>query len=167
MEKACIINVLLDGYFMRWTYLSKISIQTKMQNFICTPRCHSFVPFQGFPCGSAGKDPPAMRETWVQSLGWEDPLEKGKATHSSVLAWRIPWTGRIHWGRQGSDTTEPLSPALSVFSFFFFFFIFFYFFIFYFLFVVDFVIHWNETAKGLHVFPIPIPPPTSLSTHSL
>ena len=35
---------------------------------------------------------PAMWETWVQSLGWEDPLEKGKATHSSMLAWRIPWT---------------------------------------------------------------------------
>ena len=34
----------------------------------------------------------AMRETWVQSLGWEDPLEKGKATHSSILVWRIPWT---------------------------------------------------------------------------
>ena len=34
----------------------------------------------------------AMRETWVRSLGWEDPLEKGKATHSSILAWRIPWT---------------------------------------------------------------------------
>ena len=38
------------------------------------------------------KNLPAMRETWVQSLGWEDPLEKGKATHSSILAWRIPWT---------------------------------------------------------------------------
>ena len=35
---------------------------------------------------------PAMQETWVWSLGWEDPLEKGKATHSSILAWRIPWT---------------------------------------------------------------------------
>ena len=34
----------------------------------------------------------AVKETWVQSLGWEDPLEKGKATHSSILAWRIPWT---------------------------------------------------------------------------
>ena len=34
----------------------------------------------------------AMRETWVLSLGWEDPLEKGKATHSNILAWRIPWT---------------------------------------------------------------------------
>ena len=38
------------------------------------------------------KHPPAMRETWVQSLGWEDPLEKGKATYSSILAWKIPWT---------------------------------------------------------------------------
>ena len=36
------------------------------------------------------KNPPAMQETWVQSLGWEDPLEKGKATHSSILAWKIP-----------------------------------------------------------------------------
>ena len=34
----------------------------------------------------------AMRETWVQSLGWEEPLEEGAATHSSILAWRIPWT---------------------------------------------------------------------------
>ena len=40
------------------------------------------------------KNPPAMWETWVQSLGWEDPLEKGKATHSSILAWRIPWTAK-------------------------------------------------------------------------
>ena len=38
------------------------------------------------------KNPPTMQETWVQSLGWEDPLEKGKATHSSILAWRIPRT---------------------------------------------------------------------------
>ena len=37
------------------------------------------------------KNPPTMQETWVRSLGWENPLEKGKATHSSILAWRIPW----------------------------------------------------------------------------
>ena len=36
-------------------------------------------------------NPSAMQETWVRSLGWEDPLEKGKATHSSILTWRIPW----------------------------------------------------------------------------
>ena len=41
------------------------------------------------------KNLPAMQKTWVQSLSWEDPLEKGKATHSSVLAWRIPWT-KVH-----------------------------------------------------------------------
>ena len=45
-----------------------------------------------FPGGSAVKNLPAKQETRVQSLGWEDPLEKGMATHSSALAWRIPWT---------------------------------------------------------------------------
>ena len=48
-------------------------------------------PIQGFP-GDSVKNLPAMQETWVQSLGWEDPLEKGMATHFSILAWRIPWT---------------------------------------------------------------------------
>ena len=38
------------------------------------------------------KNLPAVQGTWVRSLGWEDPLEKGTATHSSILAWRIPWT---------------------------------------------------------------------------
>ena len=42
-----------------------------------------------------------MWETWDPSLGWEDPLEKGNATHSSILAWRIPWT--VVWGRKESD----------------------------------------------------------------
>ena len=45
----------------------------------------------------AVKSPPAMQETVVQSLGREDPLEKGMATHSSVLAWRIPWTEEPGW----------------------------------------------------------------------
>ena len=54
-----------------------------------------------------------MRETWVRSLGWEDSLEKEMATHSSTLAWRIPWTeelgaGYCPWGRKGSGTTERL-----------------------------------------------------------
>ena len=47
---------------------------------------------RGFPSGSAVKHPPAMQETLVRSLGGEDPLEEGVATHSSSLAWRIPWT---------------------------------------------------------------------------
>ena len=43
------------------------------------------------------KNLPAMQETWVQSLGWEDPLEKGTVTHSSILAWRIPMDRRAWW----------------------------------------------------------------------
>ena len=54
-----------------------------------------------------GKNLPAMWETWIESLVWEDPLEKGKAIHSSILAWRIPW------GRKESDTTEQLSLSLT------------------------------------------------------
>ena len=41
------------------------------------------------------KNPPAMWETWVQFLSWEDPLEEGMATHSSILAWRIPWAEEL------------------------------------------------------------------------
>ena len=55
---------------------------------------------------------PAMWKTWVRSLGWEDPLEKEMATHSSVLDWRIPWMeelgGLQSTGRKESDTTERL-----------------------------------------------------------
>ena len=59
------------------------------------------------------KNLPAMWETWVQSQGWEDPLEEGKAAHSSFLAWRIPmdkgaWQDTVH-GIPESDITEQLS----------------------------------------------------------
>ena len=50
------------------------------------------------------KNPPALRETWVRPLGWEDPLEKGTATHSSILAWRIPW---IEYSRLWDEHREP------------------------------------------------------------
>ena len=53
------------------------------------------------------KNPPTMRETWVQSLGWEDPLEKGMATHSSILDWRSPWISP--WSCKKLDMTEQLS----------------------------------------------------------
>ena len=53
------------------------------------------------------KNLPAMQETWVRSLGRKDPLEKRKVTHSSILAWRIPWTSPS--GSKESDTTERLS----------------------------------------------------------
>ena len=64
------------------------------------------------------KNLPAMRETWVRSLGREDPLEEGMATHSSVLAWRIPWTeepGRLQ--SMGSHKTEATEYGLTHRSF--------------------------------------------------
>ena len=64
------------------------------------------------------KNLPAMHETQVQSLGWEDPLEKDMATHSSILAWRIPWTKELQsFGVHGvtkSDATEHLTLAVSL-----------------------------------------------------
>ena len=60
------------------------------------------------------KNFPVMLETRVQSLGWENPLEKEMATHSGILAWRIPWTeepGGLYgpWGHEELDTTERLT----------------------------------------------------------
>ena len=57
------------------------------------------------------KNLPSMLETWVRSLGWKDSLEKEMASHSIILAWKIPWMqepGRL-WGHKESDTTEQLS----------------------------------------------------------
>ena len=59
------------------------------------------------------KNPPEKGETWIRSLGWEDPLEEGIATYSSILAWRIPWTdepgGLWSQGCKELDMTEQLS----------------------------------------------------------
>ena len=73
-----------------------------------------------FPGGSIEvKNQPAMQETWVRSLGQEDPLEKEMATHSSIFAWRIPWTEKpcrqqcySSWGHKELDTTEKLSTYI-------------------------------------------------------
>ena len=86
----------------------------------------------GFPSGSAVKNPLAVQETqerWVWSLGWDDTLGEGMETHSSILAWRIPWTeepgGLSPQGHKESDTTEWLSthaqmlmPGLNAFFLF-------------------------------------------------
>ena len=63
----------------------------------------SFPKILGTNVAQLVKNPPAMWETWVRSLGWEDPLEKGQATHSSVLGWRMDCV--VH-GVAESDTTE-------------------------------------------------------------
>ena len=71
-------------------------------------------------------NPPAMREAWVQSLGWEDPLEKGKATHSSLLTWRTPRTvqsmghkeldmnERLACFQGGASDSPPLQPLAHI-----------------------------------------------------
>ena len=69
----------------------------------------------GFLVAQTVKNLPTMQETWVQPLCWEDALEEGMATHSSVLAWRIPWTegpgGLQSMGRKESDMPEQPSTA--------------------------------------------------------
>ena len=67
------------------------------------------------------KNPPAIPETRVQSLGWEDPLEEGMVTHSSNLAWRIPGQRRLvgysPWGRKESDMTKQLSTHIHIYKY--------------------------------------------------
>ena len=71
----------------------------------------------GFPVAQTVKNLSVVQETWVWSLGWQDPLKKGVATHSSILAWRIPWTeepgGLQSMGHKESDTVEWLTLSLS------------------------------------------------------
>ena len=81
---------------LRVVLILNISSLFQRQNFIFSLTTLKIKTefLRDFPGGSVVKKPPAMQETqemWVQSLGWEDPLEKGIATHSSILAWRIPW----------------------------------------------------------------------------
>ena len=77
------------------------------------------ISFKGsFLGGSDRRNLPAMWETWVLSLGCKDPLEKEMATHSNILAWRIPWTEELGglyspWGHKELNTTERLSLSVS------------------------------------------------------
>ena len=72
------------------------------------------LPYWAYLVAQTVKNLPAMQETQVQSLGQEDPLEMGMATHSSILAWEIPWIERSlaeynSWGHKESETTEGLT----------------------------------------------------------
>ena len=83
---------------------NKLSYLSVFLVFMCLPN------YEGASLvAQSVKSLPAVQETRVRSLGWEDPLEKGKATHSSIFAWRIPWTeepgGLQSMGSQESDTT--------------------------------------------------------------
>ena len=79
---AIVWLILANARGLHWSILKKTSSPWFFQIYILWEA--SFVV-------QLVKNLPAMQETWVWSLGWEDPLEKGKATHSSILAWRIPW----------------------------------------------------------------------------
>ena len=74
----------------------------------CTYRDWIGAPERASLVAQLVKNLPARRETWVRSLGWEDPLEKGMATRSSILAWRIPWTVQSMGGTE-LDRTQRLS----------------------------------------------------------
>ena len=91
------------GVAKSWTQLSDFHFKRTLivqslghVRFFVTPWTGAML---GFPVAQLVKNLPAVWETWARSLGWEDPLEKGKATHSTILAWRIPW------GHKESDVT--------------------------------------------------------------
>ena len=87
-------RILVDRGAWRATVHGVAKSRTRLSNFTYTHTRASLVP-------QTVKNLPAMQETWVQSLGWEDPLEQGMTTHSSILAWRIlvdrgTWPPTVH-----------------------------------------------------------------------
>ena len=106
-DEECCLSSLFLALKIIWEYV--------FREYNHSPYTHPFAisfwltpkPFWASLVAQLVNNLPAMWETWVRSLGWEDPLETGKATHSHILAWRIPWTSS--WGRKESDTTERLS----------------------------------------------------------
>ena len=95
------MNCIVHGVTKSWTRLSDFHFH--------------FLYLWASPVAQMVKNLPAMQKTWVQSLGQKDPLEKGMAIHSSILAWRIPWTeksgGLQSWGCKESDATERLNTS--------------------------------------------------------
>ena len=89
----------MDYYFIQWIIISYYHFLFQCPDYCRFARGSLFKlasmffdTSPSFPGGSDSKNLPVMQETWVQSLGWEDLPEKGMATHSSILAWKIPWT---------------------------------------------------------------------------
>ena len=119
--KCCIEHwhaCIFQNYGFLWVYVQEWDCQIiwyfNFQYFTDPPYCSLWASL----VAQMVKNLPAMRETWVQSLGWEDPLEESTATHCSILAWRIPvnrgaWRAIVH-GVAELDTTELLSTAHTV-----------------------------------------------------
>ena len=90
-QTACLVSsALVGGFFTNGATWEA----PNMCVCVCVCVCifETSVHFQGFPVAQMVKNLPEMQETQVQTLGWENPLEKGMAIHASILAWRIPWT---------------------------------------------------------------------------
>ena len=78
---------------VRTEWLSALILQaTLLCQAMSSWNCHYWGLTRAFQLTLVVKNPPAMEEMWVRSLGWEDPLQEEMATHSSILTWRIPWT---------------------------------------------------------------------------
>ena len=94
----CHMTLFFQWYILTWDHMFHKAKWGQLQDrdFPDEITLHSFGITSGSDWASLEvqlvKKPPAVQETWVRSLGWEDSLEKGTATHSSILAWRIPWT---------------------------------------------------------------------------
>ena len=100
-----------------WLRLRNVEKKKKKRPLSFPPSWESQTPISSFPVAQRVKNLPAMQETWVWFLGWDDALEKEMATHSGILAWKIPWTeepGRLQYmgsQRVGHDwATNTLSP---------------------------------------------------------
>ena len=104
-------------------FASKPSFPKISSSYYCqlgqNDRCHLYCGTRASLVAQMVKNPPEMKETWIRSLGWEDPLEKGMATHSSILAWRISmdrgaWWATVHGAqRAGHDwVTKPSTAQL-------------------------------------------------------
>ena len=93
---------------------TRLHCHQKLEIKVKTVNIMYIYPLRAFLVVQTVKILPAMQEAWVQSLGQKDPLQKGKATHSSILAWEIhrqrSLVGYSPWGHKESDTTEQLTP---------------------------------------------------------
>ena len=111
--------LLLWVIFWRLSWLFHPKLVFLLMDLLHSSRVlHVGTKYWGFPSGSVVKNRPAIQEAWVLSLGQEDPLEECMATHSSILAWRMPWTqepGRLEpigWQRAGHDWSDWLEQQM-------------------------------------------------------
>ena len=117
VSRICKLLVSSLASFWAWSVTQEIHISLSKSLYWKIKTAMDKIIFELVPHAERLKNPPAMWETWVQSLGWEDPLEKGISYPLNILAWRIPWieeSGRLHTvhGVTESDTAErlPLIP---------------------------------------------------------